>query len=307
MLTGPNCPSCDHRVPHRNTHIRSHQCVRRRGDYCTRPASFPAGRSCHPGPRLTHRCGAFTHLEPLALPPAGSHRLNRPLDITVLEQLGTTHVCFFSYPVSRRSGSHNAPWHSLTRDMATFTTISYCLWNVVLLHIHIFSSWPLGVEYSHLCRQAFLKMYPSYTHTHTFVIFFPLCSQSVARHQSTTGNMLTLFEWSNPCICLQYDYISKLWTSSHCVRPVKQMVKAQQPFQNRCINIFNGLLTVKRGWVGGTSLEFCLCKHVEKTDIPAFVESYGRLSIQCFLFCNRNHLKCILLKIMIEFVPTKTL
>lgn len=68
-------------------------------------------------PRLTHCFRMFTHLDPLALPPAGSHRLNIPHT-----GLGTLLWCsswrlhmFFPYPVSRRSGSHNTT-HPLTQE-----------------------------------------------------------------------------------------------------------------------------------------------------------------------------------------------
>lgn len=66
-------------LPHtETTHIQSHQCTPCIAVYCTKLVSCPRGRSCHLRPWLTHRSGAFTHLDPLALPPAGSHRLTSP-------------------------------------------------------------------------------------------------------------------------------------------------------------------------------------------------------------------------------------
>lgn len=66
-------------LPHTEaTHIQSHQWTPSTAVYCTKLASCPRGRSCLPRPWLTHRSGAFTHLDPLALPPAGSHRLTSP-------------------------------------------------------------------------------------------------------------------------------------------------------------------------------------------------------------------------------------
>lgn len=113
------CLIWDCLAAYRTTHIQSHQSTPCTAVYCTKLVSCPQGRSCHPRPWLMHRSRVFTHLDLLALPPAGSQRLNSPhiglLDIAVVA--AGDYTCFFPNPVSKRSGSYNTNWSSHMRDM----------------------------------------------------------------------------------------------------------------------------------------------------------------------------------------------
>lgn len=180
--------------------------------------SCPGGRSCHPRPWLTHGSGMFTHLDPLALPPAGSHRLNIPH-----KGLGPSLWCsswrlhmFFSYPVSRRSGSHNTNSHSHKRD------------------IHIFSHFLLYIK----CCPLTWTIWAAHIHTHTqtqgntfFCLSFPSWESG---HKSTTGEMLTLFEQYKPYICLQYYHISRKLATRYMSS--KAIVYAEEPFQRQTLH-----------------------------------------------------------------------
>ena len=185
--------------------------------------------------RVVHTSG------PLALPPAGCHRLNSPrigLWTSLCRSSWGLHM-FFSPTLSAEGQGLATPTDTLPLTHEGHKHISCCVESVTLhigTHIsciYCLCSKSLAFNWSRaMSTKLPYSVFPlicctharTHTHTHSqtqtqhIVFSLSLCSQLVAGHWSTTGEMLTLFEHLSAIPLHQQKACHKVYVQqSNCV------------------------------------------------------------------------------------------